>query len=347
MNQMREALEKAFNEHEEPEDTEETGGSPENTEEPVRDTEPEPTPEPEQSEPEPEPEAEPDTEGDETAAPEEKPDTHRAEAIKPPQSWRPAVREHWSKLPGEVQAEISKREVEITRALTQTAGARRLEQEFYQVVSPYEPIIRAANSTPMAMISNLMQTSARLYLGNPQQKALVAFEIIRNFGIDLQTLDSMLAGQMPPPEEDKFARMLDQRLGPVNQFMQRINTGLTQRQEQSQQTVAAEIDEFSSHDFFEDVREDMADLMEIAAKRGVALTLQDAYDRAIAARPDLRSILDQRQAAQSAVSSQQRIEKARRAASSVTGAPAPSGKQEAGKDLRADIANAWSSLARN
>ena len=38
--------------------------------------------------------------------------------------------------------------------------------------------------------------------------------------------------------------------------------------------------------FFEDVREDMADLIEINAKRGIALTMEQAYDRAVRSNPD-------------------------------------------------------------
>lgn len=354
MNQLREALEKAFDGQPATEEPEEARGPEANSEEPVRASREEPAPEPKQPEPKPEHKSEPEVK--EEPAPEagageaddkpEKPDTSHAQAVKPPQSWRPAVREHWSKLPAEVQAEVTKREVEVNRALTQSANARRLEQEFYEVVSPYEGIIRSQNSTPMQAVANLMQTSARLHLGTPQQKAQVVVEVIRNFGIDIGMLDSMLAGQVPPPEEDKLARLLDQRLAPVQQFMQRVSTGLEQRQQKTQQEIAQEVEAFSQQEFFEDVREDMADILELAAKRGQNLTLQDAYTRALGMRPDLQSIIQQRQAAQAAQQNQQQVSRARRAASSVSGSPAPT-TVPAGKDIRSDIANAWDSYVRN
>ena len=58
--------------------------------------------------------------------------------------------------------------------------------------------------------------------------------------------------------------------------------GLQQsRQETIVQTAVKEVESFGSDkDFFEDVREDMADLLDLAAKRGLDLSLEQAYERA-------------------------------------------------------------------
>jgi hypothetical protein len=48
-----------------------------------------------------------------------------APAFKPPQSWKPTVREHWGALPAEVQAEVDRREREIAKALQESAEASK------------------------------------------------------------------------------------------------------------------------------------------------------------------------------------------------------------------------------
>jgi hypothetical protein len=66
----------------------------------------------------------------------------------------------------------------------------------------------------------------------------------------------------------------------------------------AQERSAAAVQEFSAKaEFLDDVREDMADLLEGAARRGVALTMEEAYDRACHMNPDIRRVLQQRESA--------------------------------------------------
>jgi hypothetical protein len=214
------------------------------------------------------------------------------------------------------------------------------------VVNPYESIIRSQNSTPLAAVSNLMNTAARLTLGTPQQKAQVLSEIIQNYGVDIQVLDSVLAGTAVPDESNKIQQIIQQQLAPVQQFMQQIGQARAQRQQRATQTIDSEINQFAQEvDFFEDVREDMADILDLASKRGQEMSLDEAYARAVSLNPEIAKIVGQRMAArqQQQGGSQDAVQRARIAASSVRGSPPAAGAKATAESLRGALEQAWES----
>lgn len=362
---IREALEAAYEGAESPEATRpepETGGPTQDTPEPVRDTSSTEGQEPEtvggesdglqaeegqQAEKVGERVRGPDGKfvknGEPTAPVQQQPEVQPEPGLKPPVSWKPAVREKWSTLPPDVQAEISRRETEIQRGLSQAANARKFTEEFFRVVNPYETLIRAQNSTPLAAVSNLMNTAARLSLGTPAQKAQVIAEIIQNYAVDIQTLDSVLAGQAVPDEGAKISQLIQQQLAPVQQFMQQIGQARAQRQQRMTAQIDSEIEQFASEaDFFEDVRLDMADILDMAAKRGQEMSLDEAYARAVALNPDIAKIVSQRMAArQQQGTSQEAVQRARLAASSVRGSPPAAGAKGTPDSIRGALEAAW------
>jgi regulator of protease activity HflC (stomatin/prohibitin superfamily) len=66
----------------------------------------------------------------------------------------------------------------------------------------------------------------------------------------------------------------------------------------------------------------MADLIEVSERRGIDLSLEDAYNQACRLNPEIASVMEQRTKAQAATQAHQRTSRARRAASSVAGSPA-------------------------
>lgn len=101
---------------------------------------------------------------------------------------------------------------------------------------------------------------------------------------------------------------------------------------------------------FETVRQDMADIVEISAKRGVYLSLEQAYDKAILLNPEVSTQVATQKAAEakkaSATAANAAAQKALNASVSVGGAPGgvPSGASGT-KDRRAVIAEAFDSLS--
>jgi hypothetical protein len=79
--------------------------------------------------------------------------------------------------------------------------------------------------------------------------------------------------------------------------------------------------------FFEDVREDMADLIDLSAKRGVVLSLDEAYSRATRMNPDTFGQLERQTTVSNATQAHQAAMRAKAAGSSISGAPAGGGGQ--------------------
>ena len=298
------------------------------------------------------------------AAPPEKP----AEAIQPgpkaeprqapqeraPASWRPDVREHWAQLPPAVRAEVARREAEVQRTLNETAEARKFTEQLQNVIRPYEMFIKAENSNPLQAIDHLMATAARLRTGTAPELAQLVAGMVRQFGVGrfgqqfIEQLDQALVGEIPKGDavQTQVQQVLQQQLAPVQQFMSQLQQQSQQMQQQSAQAAAREVQSFITQaEFGEDVREDMADLMEMAQRRGRELTLQEAYQQACLTNPRVRSVLEGRRRAQGAQASTGAAQRAKAAAVQVTGGPVPGPKSDP-TDVRSAIEAAIAQAAR-
>ena len=256
-----------------------------------------------------------------------------------PASWGVAEREGWSSLSPELQAQIDKREKEIGHSLTTTGEARRFHEEFNTTVDPFKHFIQAEGATPIQAVGNLLQTAATLQGGSQQQKAQRIAELIGHYGIDIQTLDSLLAGEQPQNSpQAQLGEMLDQRLQPVTQFMQQQQFAQQQQYQQQQESVSTELGSFmDNHEFASDVRNEMGDLMEMAGNRGEACSLDQAYERALLLRPDIQAVINQRKAGAAAADMNRQVRQKESAAVSVAGGAAPMGGEKAPTTMRQQL----------
>lgn len=222
------------------------------------------------------------------------PDAAPAEDDRAPSSWTPSVAQKWGELPPEVRAEIQRRETDYHRGIEQYKHGATIAQEVERTLQPYMQNIQAAGVHPLQAIDKLMQADHVLRNGAPEQKAQYLAQIARDYGVDL--------GQVQPlPPVDPHVQQLMRENQQLQQFQQTV-------QQQQQQAVMSEIEAFRANPanaHFEAVKEDMSILLQ----SGRADSLQDAYDKAVWMRPDIRQTLVQKQ---SANAQQQQAEAARR-----------------------------------
>lgn len=285
-----------------------------------------------------------------TPGPKSGPKTEKA-----PVAWRPDVREHWAKLPDAVKAEVTRREIEIQRNLKESAEARQYAESISKAFQPYEAYIKAEGATPLQVIDNLMGTAVRLRTATGPELANLMAGMVQQFGtgrfgnqfIDL--LDSALAGVAPKadPQQAQMQQAIQQQLAPVQQFMQQFQQAQQAQQIEVASRAQSEVEQFLSQaEYGEDVREEMADLMELAARRGQELTLVDAYKQACMINPTVRAALVQRSKAKQAESQSAVAQRARAAAVSVpSSGPSMAIKQDP-TDIRSAIEAAISMNAR-
>lgn len=249
----------------------------------------------------------------------------------PPPGWSVPAKAEFDKLPQAVKEAIAKREEEVSQGFAKYAAYKGLE--------PYaEMASRAGTSLPQAVqkwIAAEQQLATDFVSG--------IHSLCQHFNINPAALGSVLSGQgngrqQPQAHDPVLAEMaaLKNRLA---QFEQ-------QQQEQVYSGINAEIAAFSAkpeNKYFENVKPTMKRLLEAEE----ASSLQDAYDKACWANPEIRALLISEQVTKQQAEAQRKASEARRASGSLSpGAAIPgAGNASPAKTLRAELLNNWDSAS--
>jgi hypothetical protein len=87
----------------------------------------------------------------------------------------------------------------------------------------------------------------------------------------------------------------------------------------------------------------MADLIDMAAKRGRDLPIQEAYDKACALNPEISSVITERARVETLLGNKTTLANKRNAASGLNGQQLGEGGGRAGMSMRDTLADAWDS----
>jgi len=264
------------------------------------------------------------------------PATAEASKWKPPQSWKPAIREKWASLPPEVQEEVSRRESETARVLQESAQARHLATTVQKTLAPYETIARANGQDAWSYAGSVLQSAAQLQMGTQAQKDALLAQLITTYGGNVEGINAHLSGQAAPVQQQQ----------PVN-IQAEIQRALQQTLGQARESAAThEATEFvgSAPEFLQDVWQDMVEILRVAESRHQKMDYQQAYDRACRFNEDVAKILEQRKAAEAAKAQSAQTQRSVDAASSVRSTPA-SGHPAQPKDLESILSRKYDELA--
>jgi hypothetical protein len=254
----------------------------------------------------------------------------------------------------EVRQEVMKRERETTKVLGETAQVRQFANQFQQITAPYQARIASLGLDTLGAVHELLKGDYLLATSPKTQKAQLMAKLITDYGVDIMELDSALAGKGPAdPVDSQVEKLLQERLAPFQQYIANQQRQAQEYEQHSQKEVNQTIESMEDnpkYPHFSTVRLDMADAIDLAAKRGLYLTLDQAYNRAIAMNPEVSGqVAAQQQADARKTAAQQANAKAQRALGasvSVGGAPSgvPSGASGA-TDRRATIEAAFEQLS--
>ena len=207
--------------------------------------------------------------------------------------------------------------------MQETAHARQVQDYLGHLQQNFAPALQAEGVDVLTASANLMQLSSRLRFGTPPEKAQLAAQIIRNYGVDVNALADALDGI---PAQAQAGRMQQQPMMQdprVDQLFEQLSAMRQNREQQIVERAVTEVEQFGSDkEFFEDVREDMADILDLATKRKIDLPLDQAYERACRLHPEISKVLVAREKAAQAGNQNRSTRQARDAASSVRGTPA-------------------------
>jgi hypothetical protein len=344
MSELREALEAAVEEHNEPATTESAPASASATPEaPPPASAPEQTADLAASPSSKEPVADPDKPvaekpAEDKPAPEQTVEQARAahRVNRPPASWTKEAKGEWAAMPLHVRQEVYKRESEINRVLQEAAPLREQMREINETITPYMARIQSAGVTPVQAMNELFKADYVLATGTRQNKAQMMAKLIQDYDVSIEDLDAAIVASINSRQQPAAPQGFDPNY--VNQLVQQqlqqalapIYQERQQREQAVVQQAAQTVDQMALNPqfpYFDDVREEMGDLIEVAAKRGIALSLEDAYHKAVTLSPVANEQQSRQAAMTNANSQHQQAQRAKAAASSVSGAPASGGLQ--------------------
>lgn len=270
-----------------------------------------------------------------------------APAVAAPASLPAEAKAEWEKTPPAIQAAFVKREQDMERGVNELKSKYSLID---QALAPHTDALRQMNATPGEAV-NRMFLWFKALAGNPTASFP---QLAQSMGIDWQKLiASQTGGQQPqgtaqgaapalPPEVKTYVGGLERQLSALTNYVTQMGSKFgTVEQTLNSQNEARTRENLNlwstGKEFFEDVRQDMAKLIEtgIVPLKDGQVDLDTAYERAIYLNPDVRTrvLAKQQQANQDAqqaeraaatTAAQAQVGRARKAAASLpSGSPGP------------------------
>lgn len=204
--------------------------------------------------------------------------------IQTPVSWSPAAKAEFSKLPLVVQEAVAKREMEVSQGFKQYGEKVKQYEAIDKILDPLTPDLQRHGLTKDQYVQRLRAAEVALE-SNPVEGLKW---LAKSYGVDL----AQLATGQPQAEVAPEIQTLRTKLSELEQWK-------AQQEQARQQAFASEtataIEQFKSdpkNEFFEQVRPVMGQLV----ATGQAKDLAEAYDKACWLTPEVRQIMQARQA---------------------------------------------------
>lgn len=257
-----------------------------------------------------------------------------------PNAWSHQAKAAFANADPLIKAEIARREADIHKEFTKQDGERNFGRAIQQIAAPYAQIIQAEGGDPVKAFKGYLETTRILKQGDPQTKARLGRMMFEQFGIDPRMAFGDGSQVSAQPAVAPAVQMLQNEVADLKAQVSRSNS---YAETQALAPLHAQVDAFAAdpaNTHYEAVKPLMASLLQ----SGQAQSLQDAYDMAVWARPDIRSSLTaQHSAAEAqrvAEAKRAKADAARRAGGSITGSPglgASSDPKAGQRDLRAEL----------
>lgn len=265
-----------------------------------------------------------------------------------PASWREENTSAWSDIPEAARVQILQRERQMDAALRDSSNAKKFSEAVIEKFNPHKAILEAEGATPIQAIESLLQTGAQLRTGSAPELAHLIAGMVTRFGTGrfgnqfVEMLDSALTGQaqgqpMSQPQANVQA-MVQQQIAPMQEYV----SGLQQREVQAAQEAQAQVDShveqfLLTQPHAEELRETMADVVEIGARQGRTLTLEEAYDAAMRMHPQLSQVVIEKAAAEKRAGGTTTARRARANSASVRGAAPRQSADDSNASVRDSI----------
>ena len=230
------------------------------------------------------------------------------------------------------------REREYATGISSHRAEAQHAKQITDAMGDFMPILQQQNINPADWIRNLGTAHRTLAMGSPQEKLAMFQRLAHDYNIPLGAVQQMQDGGQVDPTTMQLMQQMAETRNSVQQMAQ-------WREQQEMQSINNELAKFtdaSKYPHFEQVRGEMAQLLE----SGFAQDLDTAYTKAVRMNDDAWNAETQRQAAASATSQAANkaaaVAKARQASGSVrSGSSAATTSVAPSNNLRENIVSAF------
>ena len=228
-------------------------------------------------------------------------------AIDPPHSWSADARAKWDQVPPELKPYLAQRDADAHKRISEQGQALKSLEGVASVVDRAKPHLMAAYGSVEKGIADLVELH-RVATSNP---AGFLVDFARNARIDLAELARQTAG-MTAPVDPQYAALANQ----VQRLTHEREAERTEAQQRELSKLTSTVEQFAAkpeNKHFAAVSDKVASLL----TAGTARTLEEAYEQACWATPEIRAaMLTERAAADKAAAdakAREAADKARRA----------------------------------
>jgi hypothetical protein len=224
----------------------------------------------------------------------------------------------------------------MARYVSENHPVRQFAQGIKQAIAPIEQSWRARGIQPEKAIADYARFDAALSSGNQQTQANALAQLVHAYGIPIEALATAIDSggqQQPSMSRAQYEAQVEARIrGEYEAAQEKQQMSHLQREIQA---FASSPDAALMND---DVRHEMAALIEAAGRRGVVLSLKDAYTRAVRANPETWAIVSQQEEAKRRATADAATQKSIAAGGSLKSRPAsPISGDGGSQSLRADL----------
>lgn len=250
-----------------------------------------------------------------------------ASAIQPPSSWTAAAKAEFAKVSPVVQQEVLRREQQMHDGIAQYKEKANYADTLHKAIAPFEQTIRSMGVGPEVAVSTLLSFDHKIRYGSPSDQAGLVQQIVSSYNADpVLTIQAIAQaanidlGQMQTQQRAQPDPNLQYVQRELQSTKQQLNELLTTQQQREQMELNSQIERAKQgKEHFDAVRNEMAALLQA----GSAKDIDEAYDMAVYARPDLRQALLAKQLEEKlAAENQKRADEAKKAAEAAKAAKA-------------------------
>lgn len=232
-----------------------------------------------------------------------------SEALAPPKSWAADKHELWKALPRPAQEYYNTREQQFLTGIEQYRGDAGFAKQLREVITPYQPMLRAQGISETDAVKFLLNANYRLTNGSEVERRAAYEQIGRDLGF-LQAQSGQGGQSGEQQQVDPVLRQLQTELGQIKSV---LTAEQRTRHEQARTKADTDVNTFAADKtnlYFDEVAKDMVGFI------NQGMDLKDAYDKAVWANPVTRAKEIARLKTEEAAKTPdpQKVEAARRAA---------------------------------